>query len=413
MKQKTILSIKLLSYMFFYLLLIQSSISSFDHTHYIKKNRLTQFTDNDFSCSLNHFARFGRKQGLESATTNIENSNFDWKYYVEHNKLPHITTEQQAYDHYIHYGESKNLPYCKPLSIVITMHLYDLDLMDELVNRVNYFINNNPHNKYLIKINVPVDERLLALDDFYVDYASYDTDNENNAFLFLKNKITNLGPSIGTKIKELNCTFLLNQIHNHLKKSFVVPQDNIQIIFSDNKGMDIGGFFVLLNEMKKENTQFDFLIKIHSKKGPSHYGNQFGTTWKNCLLSFLNLKINKILNTYDAIYPCKLSSLNDPERHNPLFKKKQNNLCALLNIPFNIEYEFAAGTMFVVPYAFFDTVKKWDFNLIYSLLVNGRSSLGYEHIFERLFGYIGKTTCSNIACFNYIPRGYPTIDNVE
>ncbi len=413
MNQQTTLSIKLLCSLFFYVLLIKLPIYTFDHTHYIKKNRLTQFTNKDFSSTLNHFACHGRKKGLESAKTDIENSNFDWEYYAKQNNLSDITTEEQADKHYIYYGKNKNLPYCKPLNILIAIHLYDLDLMDELVNRVNYFINNNPHNTYLIKINIPIDERLLKLDDFYVNYGEHGIEKEKNSLFFLENKITDLGLPVSNIIKKLNCAFLLKQLYNHLKKSFVISQNNIQIIFSSNKGMDIGGFFVLLNEMKKENAQFDFLVKIHTKKGPSSYGSQFGTTWKNCLLSFLNLKINKILNIYDAIYPCKLSSLNDPERHNPIFLHKKNRLCKLLNITIDTDYEFAAGTMFIVSYAFFEKIKEWDFNSIYPLFVEGRATLGYEHIFERLFGHIGKISSSNIACLNYIPRGYPAINDLE
>jgi|GEM_PF-3164202 len=413
MNQKATLSIQLLYSLFFYLLCINPPLHGFDHTHYIKKNSLTQFSNKDFSKSLNHFASFGRKEGLESAKTDAENSNFDWQYYVKQNNLSHITTEKQAYEHYINYGKNKNLPYCKPLDILIIMHLYDLDLMDELVSRVNYFINNNPHNKYLIKINIPVDSRLLALDDFYVNYLENEIKKKQEALLFVKNKTTDLGLSVSDTIQKLNCAFLLKQLYEHLKKSFVTSPNNVQIIFSNNKGMDIGGFFVLLNEMKKENTQFDFLVKIHTKKGPSGYGSQFGITWKNCLLSFLNLKINKILSIYDAVYPCKLSSLNDPERYNPIFNRKKKHMCRLLNIPLDAEYEFAAGTMFIVPYAFFNKIKNWNFNQIYSLFIDGRSVVGYEHIFERLFGYIGGITSSNIACINYIPRGYPATDNIE
>jgi len=380
---------------------ITTTINSFNHTYYITQHPLPY--TNDFGASLNHFACTGQKQGLPSAATRAPNTNFDWEYYVQHNKLTDIHSEADAYEHYITKGKLEKLDYCKKFDILIALHLYDLDLTDEIIGRINYFIHNNPCNNYRIKINIPISDRLDSLGDFSSGYQ--DMDNQE-AITFVKNRMTTLRSiSNHDPIAYEPYARTLHRLAHYVSTSLSLPQENIHIIFSENRGMDIGGFLVLLHEMKKDTTPFDFLVKLHTKKEPSEYGDQFGQTWKSCLMSFLNSKINIVLRTYNAIYPCMLNWRNDSERNNPLFMNKKTKLCNILNISVANDYNFSAGTMFVVPHVFVTTLQQWNLEQIYSLFELGRVIAGYEHVCERLFGYIGETLCTKIACFDSVPRG--------
>jgi hypothetical protein len=73
----------------------------------------------------NLFAAKRLKQGLSTGPTPIENTNFDWEYYVAHNNLSEIQCEQAAYEHYLHYGKDQQLSYCKRFVVVATLHLYE------------------------------------------------------------------------------------------------------------------------------------------------------------------------------------------------------------------------------------------------------------------------------------------------
>lgn len=398
---------------FFCISFFATNLYSFDHAFYTATNNLP-LTKKHFAAALYHFARVGKKAGLKSTATHLENTNFDWEYYVKHNKLTHIipaiATEHEAYQHYKNYGEQQQLPYCKKFDLMIMLHLYDLDMMAEMISRINYFINNNPHNTYRIKINVPVTEKILTLLDFFTGYAAIE---EKKAQAIVQKHISTLGNFPTALINQPLYASTLHHLLHYLQKAFVIPHNNIQVVFSENKGMDIGGFFVLLNELKKGTVSFDYLVKIHTKKGPISVNKPLAETWKDCLMSFLNVKINKLLRVHDAVYPCIMNSFNDPERYNKVFTEKQKHLCELLGISIRKKYDFCAGTTFIVPYRFFSFVKKWDFNKIYSLFEYGHAGRGYEHVFERLFGYVGGQVSSNIICFDAPPRGCAPLHDID
>jgi hypothetical protein len=384
----------------------------FDYIYYLENNNINQ-PDMWFTGALNHFACHGLKQGLQTTETQIDNTNFDWEYYVNHNKLSAINDEQQAYKHYLQYGKKLQLPYCKHFNIIILLHLYDFEIMDEIIGKINYFINNNPLNKYHIKINVPVDARVLNLPNFCGGYNDIETDE---ASFFLNNKITSLDKQISTLVQKSDYAPILYHIYHYLQKTFVLNKSEIQVVFSENRGMDIGGFFVLLNEIKKENKPFDFLIKLHTKRG-SVLKNQFFQTWRACIMSFLNIKINKVLRTYNSVYSCKMNCLNWPPQSLSSFLQKTNELCNILNLPQNNTYNFSAGTMFITSYdVYVNHLQKWNLENLYSLLKKGKvdseTEVGYEHAFEGLFGYIKELTSSKILCLDYMPHGCAIKHNV-
>lgn len=75
----------------------------------------------------------------------------------------------------------------------------------------------------------------------------------------------------------------------------LIDQKNIQIIFSENRGVDVGGFLLLLDQLIIQNTPHDFIVKLHTKTHEK---------WRNQLLSILDLKTNNILQEKECVYAC-------------------------------------------------------------------------------------------------------------
>ncbi|MCX5925591.1 MAG: hypothetical protein NT124_04845 [Candidatus Dependentiae bacterium] len=396
---------KISIYVGFFVCCMVTHINAFDCMYYIEKHNLA-IPRYGFGAALDHFAKQGSREGLQTSETQIDNTNFDWEYYVEHNGLIEIKSEDVAYDHYQRYGKWQKLAYCKQFDIVILLHLYDLDIMDEMIGRINYFIKNNPLNTYRIKINVPVDARILKEISFYSGATGIQA---ADAASFLRDKAATLGAEHKELIVSPDYSPILYNMYHYLQKAFLLDQAKIQVVFSENRGMDIGGFFVLCDELKKEDKPFDFVVKVHTKKGPSGplspFGEQFGQTWRLCLLSFLNIKINKVLRTYDSIYSCKINIMDDPAREDRLFIEKNRELFDLLCLSKHNQYDFCGGTMFIASHDFINCIQKWDKARLYFLLEKGRTVIGYEHVFERLFGYVNASIGQKALCLDFMPRG--------
>jgi hypothetical protein len=304
----------------------------------------------------------------------IENTNFDWNYYIAKNHIQGIYTEHAAYEHYMKIGKVRGYQCCKKFKILILLHLYNLDLIDELIGQINFFIKNNPVNSYYIKIVIPIDGRLLKC-------SSFRTIPENDVTEYIRSKT----PYHQQLITPEYAHVLFN-IEQYLKKNLQIDIKHIQIIFSENRGVDIGSFFLMLDQVKKENLSFDYMVKIHSKTN---------LNWRKLLLSSLNLKINKLLRLYDCIYTFKVIKTPDP-----LLIDIKNRL----NIPdfSSCEYSFCGGTMFIAPYAFYEYIQSWDFVSLFNMLHMGRvAEDSYEHAFERLFGYIFTLLNFKILCHDY------------
>lgn len=336
-----------------------------------------------FFCSLArafdwNFPRFNEQSNhiivSGAHSESIENTNFDWNYYVTKNHVQGIYTEDAAYKHYIKIGKARKYPCCQKFKILILLHLYNLDLMDELIEQINFFIKNNPINSYYIKINVPIDVRLL-------DYPSFRAIPENDVTEYICSK-TPYHPQLVTP----EYAHILFNVEQYLKKKLQIASTHVQIIFSENRGVDIGGFLLMLDQVKRENLSFDYMVKIHSKTN---------LHWRMILLSTLNLKINKLLRLYDCLYTFKV--IKDPDQ---LLIDIKNSL----NIP-DIQagqYSFCGGTMFIAPYAFYEYIQSWDFISLFNMLHMGRVTEDtYEHAFERLFGYIFTLLNFKTLCHDY------------
>jgi hypothetical protein len=246
--------------------------------------------------------------------------------------------------------------------------------MDELIEQINFFMKNNPINSYYIKINIPIGVRLL-------ECPSFREIPENDVTEYVRSKAP-----YHQQLVTPEYAHILFNIEQYLKKNLQITSKHVQIIFSENRGVDIGGFFLMLDQVKRENLSFDYMVKIHSKTN---------LNWRKVLLSSLNLKINKLLRLYDCIYTFKVIATPDP-----LLIDIKNRL-NIPDIP-SCEYSFCGGTMFIAPYAFYEYIQSWDFVSLFNMLHMGRvTEDSYEHAFERLFGYIFTLLNFKTLCHDY------------
>jgi len=266
------------------------------------------------------------------------------------------------------------------LSIVILLHLYDLNLMDEFIAKINRFIKNNRKNRYYIKVNIPVDKNVTLFKRFEKSEIIYLEQKDS-----IHNQCILLAPYHSEKITKDNC-IKLHLIANYLKESFVLDNKDIQVMYSENRGVDIGGFFLLIDQVIKQNIKHDYIIKLHSKSKPD---------WRKELLSILDLKINDVLPKYQSVYAC---------RHifpKPLCKYFKdvcflvNEILYILDMPKNYKRApYSAGTMFIVSSKVTNFFKKYSMLNLFKRLNLGfpksitRSNPLLEHGFEAFFGYL-------------------------
>lgn len=257
-------------------------------------------------------------------------------------------------------------------TIVILLHLYNLNLMDEFILKINRFIKLNGMYDFYIKINIPVAKNIEEFNKFN------SSTNDTKLELIYKFCLAST-PYHQEILTQYNC-YILYSIARYLWQRLNIPANNIQIIFSENRGVDIGGFFLLLDQLIKSNLKHDYIVKLHTKSNMK---------WRNKLLAILNLNLKKYLHKFDCIYAFKknCSDENGIEIASRLLLKK---ILQYYNFPEKEKFEYAAGTMFIASSKVTEFFKKYDridlFNQL-NLGYNKKSGL-IEHGYERFFGYL-------------------------
>ncbi len=264
---------------------------------------------------------------------------------------------------------------------VILLHLYDMDLMDEFITRINKFVLLNKCQKFYIKINVPVSLNVESFNTFnWVINALKDINNSVEKKYNIYKYCIESAPYHPEKITYDNC-LKLYLISRYLKESLVIESEKIQVIFSENRGVDIGGFFLLLDQLIKENLPHDYLVKLHTKKRKS---------WRNKLLAILNLNLKDYIPQYDSICPCKVLSSMGRSKGERFTRLILREILYYFEIPEKEKFYFSAGTMFIVSHKMTDFFRKYNRIELFNQL-----NLGYpkhdgqvEHAYERFFGYL-------------------------
>ena len=172
----------------------------------------------------------------------------------------------------------------------------------KLIN--NYF--NNYSGKYKIENNILfIDIDLWGIEEFYIGNNIFNDSNN----LFYKLHYNNFDDiySLSLLIQIANWDIFKKMEHylnnfNNININFyfvlineLTADDNINylknkfkksvILSGENRGMDIGLFFIILHYIKKNNYYHDYYIKIHTKTNDD----------------FRNESLNRLIGSYDKI----------------------------------------------------------------------------------------------------------------
>lgn len=169
-----------------------------------------------------------------------------------------------------------------------------------------------------------------------------------------------------------------------------------------NKGMDCGSFFLFVNKALKNNKEYDYVLKLHTKTRAD---------WRNELVSPLflngnlekNLKMMELQKSIGMIGARKwtLGSLHHLEnkkwaqiyinriydsKSTPDIQRKQFFGTGLNLLP---KYRFIGGTIFIVRFSVLkNTLSKVDLQSWFDEQQPGRAHIGKAHALERVFGML-------------------------
>lgn len=376
-------------YIIYFLFLINNfyCIFSFDVDYYINK-----YPDvpKDLWGPFIHYLHHGFYEKRECAEP-FKNTNFDWQYYVKLNNLD-INSEIEAKEHYKKIGKLKNLDYCKKFKIGILLHLHNLNLMNEFIDKINYFMKINKLNDFCIVINVPIS-------NYIYNYRNNLNKPDNDLDAKKLNKILSLTPYHKYLINSENC-ILLHNIFSKLKTSFNTSKKNIKIIFSENRGADIGGLLLSLDQIFKRNLDLDYIVKLHTK---TDY------VWREILTSILNIKINNLLHYYQYIGTCKICSIN-PWSYDLNIISHFKSFLSYFNLPLKIQTFHTSGAMFITSFKMFDLLKKFDLIFLFNELNSGSTfheiGTSIEHFWEVFLGYLVDYYNLNYKIIGYKERKF-------
>ena len=175
----------------------------------------------------------------------------------------------------------------------------------------------------------------------------------------------------------------------------------------ENRGLDIGPFVYILNEIKDKN--YTSITKIHSKKSLKHSQPVgFGEVWRSYLVNSLigNEKIffdiadviekNPIsmIGNVNFLYDFNRDSINIPHHYEVIHSTiKQLNVEVTErkmngSICFSKSGRFFAGTMFTTSHQYLkELFKNTNMLEFYKTLPLGYSYNSNAHAMERIFGY--------------------------
>lgn len=229
----------------------------------------------------------------------------------------------------------------------IILHLYYMDLWEEFENKIKPILSRGDVDLYVT----------LTEDDFSV-----------------KDKVEKITPFV-----------------------FVVP----------NKGLDVGPFLYVINQIKDKH--YSSIFKIHSKKSPNHGEPvEFGENWRNSLVDSLIKneeifeKITKVIERDQVsmigcnshIFDAFRDAGNIPWHYSiiketiedlgiKITEKKTNN-----SVCFSKSGRFIAGTMFATSHQYIKKLfSNVDIQKLYEEMPEGYVYNSKAHALERIFGF--------------------------
>lgn len=214
--------------------------------------------------------------------------NFDWKFYVKNNNLQ----IDNSVDARVHRDDNLMLKYCKSYNILINIHLQNLELFEEIIDQINYFMKINCENNFIIMITVPIDDQMgskyygLSKLENSTPGLTFSGGDKNEFFI----KSLSNTPYHKYLIKQdlLDILYNINVTSHKLN----INPDNIQFVYMKNNNTDIGGLFMCLDQANQRGISYDIF---------SHVNTNYLINKAHRSLSIFNYHINVLLNDYNYI----------------------------------------------------------------------------------------------------------------
>lgn len=222
---------------------------------------------------------------------------------------------------------------------------------------------------------------------------------------------TDLWDEFKDKLLELDNNFdlyiSLTNGNKNIEDNIKINFPNSKIFWFDNKGMDIGPFFYILKYFVENDLNYDYLIKLHTKKSIKSIGEDKGTAWRIGLVQSL-IGSNEIFKKNISLFD--LDSNNNIGGNPNHFYKDSNldwirdemyNLRLIKDINDSSQFDnmlIISGTMFMVRYKVyreFFTINDMD-RILSHLTIGYERDKKIEHKLERILSYIPQLNGSKI-----------------
>lgn len=225
----------------------------------------------------------------------------------------------------------------------------------------------------------------------------------NKTAIILHLYYTDLWEEFKDKLLELDNNFDLyisltngnKNIENNIKTNF----PSAKVFWFDNKGMDIGPFFHILKYFVESDLNYDYLIKLHTKKSIKSIGEDKGGVWRTGLLQSL-IGSNEIFKKNISLFDLN-SNINIGGNPNYFYRDPSlnwmrdelYNLRLIKDLNDSSEFDnmlIVSGTMFMVRYKVykeFFTINDID-RILSQLTIGYERDKKIEHKLERILSYI-------------------------
>jgi lipopolysaccharide biosynthesis protein len=181
----------------------------------------------------------------------------------------------------------------------------------------------------------------------------------------------------------------LDLIRTQISKEF--PRTQFYIL--ENKGLDVGSFLIILKSMIQNEKEYDYILKLHSKKSVKSCGPIRGDSWRKQLCEPLFHNIENILTFFSRNNNVGMigskAHLYNIEGTNAILISQLKDLLGITTE----QKAFIGGTMFWIKYSILTnylTVER--IQKIYDLLEEGYfidlHQGKFTHAMERVFGYM-------------------------
>ena len=269
---------------------------------------------------------------------------------------------------------------------------HDLCILEEKYKKMikNYFPNYS--GKYYIKDNeLIINYDNWGIEKFYINqntkkfykvkYENINIDNLSEIAVFIQignwDKFEKMEPFL-QNFENIYCTFYFVMTidnYNYYRLKYLQKKyKNCVIIYSINKGMDIGLFLISLHYVKTKNIKHKYIFKIHTKTDDN---------FRNITLNNLMGSENKIYENLERLKKKNIGMVGVNNKlnyndNNHFYKKNMFYINKYSNFLYNNDpeidkLEFIEGTMFIFKEEIFDILNFYNIEYIYDHLNDEKS----------------------------------------